>query len=65
MRNDTIRWWAGISDSRQFRPCLNTDPVVKQLTHYIGLIDLNRNEVVSAVLAIGSKIHSMYNVFMI
>ena len=28
---------------RQLRPYLNTDLVVKLLTHYIGLYDLNRN----------------------
>jgi len=42
IRHDTNRWWAELSDSHQFRPYLNMDPVVKQLTHYIGLYDLNR-----------------------
>ena len=42
IRYDLIRWWAEPSDSRWFRPYLYTDPVVKQLTHYIGLYDLNR-----------------------
>jgi len=36
IRYDTIQWWAELSDS-----CLNTDSVVKLLTHYIGLYDLN------------------------
>ena len=39
---DTIRWWPERSDSQRIRPYLNTDPVVKLLTHYIGLYDLNR-----------------------
>jgi len=30
------------SDSRRICPYLNTYPVVKLLTHYIGLYDLNR-----------------------
>jgi len=34
VRYDTLRWWA---DSRRILPYQNTDPVVKQLTHYIGL----------------------------
>ena len=42
MRHDTIRWWAELSDSRRIRPYLDTDLEVKQLTHYIGLYDLNR-----------------------
>ena len=42
IRYDTIRWWTEFSDSRQICPYLNTDPVVKQLTRYIGLYDLNR-----------------------
>jgi len=42
LRHDTIRWWAELSDSRRLCPYLNTDPVVKQLTHYIGLYDLNK-----------------------
>jgi len=37
-----IQWWAELSDSCRIHPYLNTDPVVKQLTHYIGLYDLNR-----------------------
>jgi len=56
---------AELSDSRWIRPYLNTDPVVKQLTHYIGLYDLNRKGSCFAVLAICLKIHSIYNVFMI
>jgi len=42
IRHGTIRWWAELSYSRRIRPYLNTDPVVKQVTHYIGLYDLNR-----------------------
>ena len=42
IRHDTIQWWGELSDSRWIHPYLNTDPVVKQLTHYIGLYDLNR-----------------------
>jgi len=42
IRQDTIRWWAELSDPRQFRSYLNTDPVVKLLAHYIGLFGLNR-----------------------
>jgi len=37
LRDDTIRWGAELSDSRQIRPYLNMYPVVKLLTHYIGL----------------------------
>ena len=39
---DSIRWWAKLSDSCWIHPYLNTDPVVNQLTHYMGLYDLNR-----------------------
>jgi len=39
---DTIQWWAELSNSHQFRPYLNTDPVVKLLIHYISLYDLIR-----------------------
>jgi len=42
MRHDTIWWWTELSNSRRFRPYLNTDPIFKQLTHYIGLYDLSR-----------------------
>jgi len=42
IRHDTIWWWAELSDSHQFPHNLNTDPLVKQLTHYIGLYDFNR-----------------------
>jgi len=42
IRHHTIQWWAELGDSHRIRPYLNTDPVVKQLTHYIGLDDLNR-----------------------
>jgi len=42
IRYDTKRWWAKLSNSRRFLPYLNTDPVVRQLTHYRGLYDLNR-----------------------
>ena len=56
---------AELSDFRRICPYLNTDPVVKLLMHYIGLCDLNRKWRCFAVLAICSKIHSMYNVFMI
>jgi len=44
IRYDAIGWWwgGGLSDSRQFRPYLNTDPVVKLSTHYIGLYNLNK-----------------------
>ena len=42
IRYDTIRWWAELSDSRRIGPYLNTDPVIKLLTHYIGVCDLNR-----------------------
>jgi len=41
----TIQWWAELSDFRQIRPYLNTNLVVKQLTLYIGLYDLNRKEI--------------------
>jgi len=36
IRYDTIEWWAELSNSCRIRPYLNTDPVVKLLTHYIG-----------------------------
>ena len=42
IRYDTIQWWAELSDSRRICPNLNTDLVVKLVTHYIGLYDLNR-----------------------
>jgi len=42
IRYDTVRWWAELSDSCRIRPYLNTDPVVKLLTHYIDLYDLSR-----------------------
>jgi len=41
IRNDTIRWWAELSNSRRIRPYLNMDPVVK-LSLTISLYDLNR-----------------------
>jgi len=41
-RHDTVWWWVKLSDSRLIHPYLNTDPVVKLLTRYIGLYDLNR-----------------------
>ena len=41
-KEDTIQRWAELSDSLWIRPYLNTDPVVKLLTHYIGLHDLNK-----------------------
>jgi len=37
LRYDTIQWWTELRDSHRIRPYLNTDPVVKLLTHYIGL----------------------------
>ena len=40
LRCDTIRWWTERSDSHRFRPYLNTDPLVKLLTFYIGFYDL-------------------------
>ena len=40
-----VRWWAALSDSRRIRSYLNTDPVVKQLTYYIGLYDLYRKRI--------------------
>jgi len=40
--HDTIQWWADLSECCRFRPHLNTHLVVKQLTHYLGLNDLNR-----------------------
>jgi len=60
-----MQWWAELSFSRWIRPYLRMNQVVRLLTHYIGLYDLAENEVVFAVLAICSKIHSMFNVFMI
>jgi len=39
---DTIQWWAELRNSHWILPYLNMDPVVKLLTHYIGLYDLNR-----------------------
>jgi len=42
VRYDTIRWWAEFRDSHRFSLYLNADPVVKLLTHYVGLYDLNR-----------------------
>jgi len=42
IRYDATRWWAELSDFRRFRPSLNTDSVVKLLTHYKGWYDLNR-----------------------
>jgi len=41
-KHDAIWWWAKLSDSRRSCPYLNTDSVVKPLTYYIGLYDLNR-----------------------
>jgi len=34
IRCDTIQWWVEVSNHCRFRPYLNTDPVVKLLTHY-------------------------------
>jgi len=42
IRHDTTQWWAEPSDSRWIRPYLNMDPVVKLLTYFIRLYDLNR-----------------------
>ena len=61
IRHGTIRWWAELSDSSRFRSDLNTDPIVKHLTHYLGLYDLAENEINFAVLATCLKIHSTYS----
>ena len=42
IKYDIIRWWADLSDSRRIHSYLSTDLVVKLLTHYIGLYDLNK-----------------------
>jgi len=42
IRCDTMQWWAELSGSHEIYPYLNSNQVVKLLTHYIGLYDLNR-----------------------
>jgi len=39
-----------VGDFRRCRPYLKTDPVVKLLTHYIGLYDLNKIAVLANLL---------------
>jgi len=60
IRYDTIRWRAELSDSRRFRPYLNTEPVVKLLTHYISLEDLNRKW--TRFCCFGSSLENWLNV---